>query len=62
MRIGEENVILKEGESTFVPVQSLHQLQNPGKNVLEIIEVQMGDYLGEDDIIRFEDKYGREKL
>ncbi|MBN1521941.1 MAG: mannose-1-phosphate guanylyltransferase/mannose-6-phosphate isomerase [Candidatus Aureabacteria bacterium] len=62
VRIGEEVVLLQEGESTFVPVKSLHQLQNPGKKALEIIEVQLGDYIGEDDIRRFEDKYGREKL
>jgi mannose-1-phosphate guanylyltransferase / mannose-6-phosphate isomerase len=60
--IGEETVLLQEGESTFVPVETAHQLSNPGKQSLEMIEVQMGDYVGEDDIVRFEDKYGRDRI
>jgi mannose-1-phosphate guanylyltransferase/mannose-6-phosphate isomerase len=56
---GKKKLILKENESTFIPKNTLHQLSNPGKTILEIIEVQSGDYLGEDDIKRFDDKYGR---
>ncbi len=59
VRIGDKKRLLNVGESTFVPLKALHQLQNFEKENLEIIEVQMGDYVGEDDIIRFEDKYGR---
>ena len=59
--ICEDNIlILKENESTYIPLGSIHQLSNPGKDILEIIEVQSGNYLGEDDIERFEDKYGRQ--
>jgi mannose-1-phosphate guanylyltransferase/mannose-6-phosphate isomerase len=47
-------------ESTFIPVETRHRLENPGQELLAIIEVQCGDYLGEDDIVRFDDKYGRE--
>ena len=54
-------IILKEDEYIYVPVGSIHRLENRGKITLEIIEVQYGDYLGEDDIVRFEDIYGREK-
>jgi len=50
---------LSENESTYIPLGAIHRLENPGKIPLEIIEVQSGDYLGEDDIIRFEDNYGR---
>ena len=50
---------LLENESTFIPLGAIHRLENSGKDPLEIIEVQSGDYLGEDDIIRFEDSYGR---
>ena len=50
---------LNKGESTFIPKKTKHRLKNIGDIELEIIEVQIGDYLGEDDIIRFEDKYGR---
>ena len=46
-------------ESTFIPVETRHRLENPGTEPLVIIEVQCGDYLGEDDIVRFDDKYGR---
>ncbi len=55
----DESFLMKENESTFIPVGIKHRLRNPGKTVLEIIEVQSGDYLGEDDIVRFEDDYGR---
>ncbi len=55
---GEKNV-LKENESTYIPLGSKHRLSNPGKIPLTLIEVQSGSYVGEDDIVRFEDKYGR---
>jgi mannose-1-phosphate guanylyltransferase/mannose-6-phosphate isomerase len=56
-----KKITLKENESTFIPLGCTHKLSNPGKYVLEIIEVQSGDYLGEDDILRLEDGYGRIK-
>jgi mannose-1-phosphate guanylyltransferase/mannose-6-phosphate isomerase len=56
---GDDVITLKENESTFIPMGTRHRLSNPGQNELEIIEVQSGDYLGEDDIVRFEDVYGR---
>jgi mannose-1-phosphate guanylyltransferase/mannose-6-phosphate isomerase len=56
---GEEVFILSENQSTYIPLGTLHRLENPGKVQLEIIEVQSGTYLGEDDIVRFEDNYGR---
>jgi mannose-1-phosphate guanylyltransferase/mannose-6-phosphate isomerase len=56
---GEQTFLLAENESTFIPVGETHRLANPGKVPLEIIEVQSGAYLGEDDIVRFEDSYGR---
>ena len=52
---------LKENESTYIPLGSKHQLFNPGKDILEIIEIQSGSYLGEDDIERYKDSYGRVK-
>ena len=48
-----------ENESTYIPVGVIHALENPGRVPLEIIEIQSGSYLGEDDIVRFEDRYGR---
>lgn len=59
--IGEKTFFVHEGESTFVPKTTLHRLGNPGKVPLEIIEVQNGEYVGEDDIERVEDVYGRMK-
>jgi mannose-1-phosphate guanylyltransferase / mannose-6-phosphate isomerase len=56
---GEETFLLTENESTYIPTGTKHRLENPGKLPLEIIEVQSGAYLGEDDIVRFEDSYGR---
>ena len=56
---GEETMLLSENESTYIPLGVLHCLENPGVIPLEIVEVQSGSYLGEDDIVRFEDKYGR---
>jgi mannose-1-phosphate guanylyltransferase len=57
--IGEKSFLLSENESAYIPVGVVHALENPGKVDLELIEVQTGSYLGEDDIVRFEDKYGR---
>ena len=51
--------MLTENQSTYIPLWQTHRLANPGKLPLEIIEVQSGSYLGEDDIVRFEDSYGR---
>ena len=56
---GDEQVLLTENQSTYIPVGVVHRLENPGKFDLEMIEVQSGGYLGEDDIVRFEDTYGR---
>jgi mannose-6-phosphate isomerase-like protein (cupin superfamily) len=50
---------LNENESTYIPLGSVHRLSNPGTTPLELIEVQTGGYLGEDDIVRFKDSYGR---
>jgi mannose-1-phosphate guanylyltransferase/mannose-6-phosphate isomerase len=57
---GEEVLLLGENESTYIPVGTKHRIENPGKVTLHIIEVQSGSYLGEDDIVRFEDQYGRQ--
>ena len=56
---GDETLLLSENESTYIPLGVKHRLENPGKVPLELIEVQSGSYLGEDDIVRFEDVYGR---
>ncbi len=58
---GRETLLLRTGESTFLPVTIPHRLENPGTIPLQIIEVQNGDYLGEDDIVRFQDDYGRSR-
>jgi mannose-1-phosphate guanylyltransferase len=55
----DKEVILTENQSTYIPVGAVHSLENPGKIPLELIEVQSGSYLGEDDIVRLEDRYGR---
>jgi len=57
---GDEEFILEENQSTYIPVGVKHRIENPGKIPLQVIEVQSGSYLGEDDIVRFEDRYGRE--
>lgn len=57
--IDEETALVTENESVYIPIGSVHTLENPGKIPLELIEVQSGAYLGEDDIVRFEDRYGR---
>ena len=56
---GKESFLLTENESVYIPLGEIHALENPGKIPLELIEVQSGSYLGEDDIVRFEDLYGR---
>ena len=56
---GDKTFLLAENESTYIPIGVIHALKNPGKTPLELIEVQSGSYLGEDDIVRFEDLYGR---
>lgn len=58
---GEQVILLTENQSTYIPLGQVHRLANPGRVPLEIIEVQSGSYLGEDDIVRFEDTYGRVK-
>jgi mannose-1-phosphate guanylyltransferase/mannose-6-phosphate isomerase len=57
---GDEVFLLEENQSTYIPLGTRHRIDNPGKIPLHIIEVQSGGYLGEDDIVRFEDRYGRE--
>lgn len=56
----DEVFLLEENQSTYIPVGAKHRIENPGKITLQMIEVQSGSYLGEDDIVRFEDRYGRE--
>lgn len=56
---GDKTILLTENQSTYIPLGEVHRLANPGTIPLEIIEVQSGSYLGEDDIVRFEDNYGR---
>lgn len=56
---GSETFLLTENQSTYIPIGETHRLENPGKTDLEMIEVQSGSYLGEDDIVRFTDNYGR---
>jgi mannose-1-phosphate guanylyltransferase len=56
---GEETLLLSENQSTYIPIGVVHALENPGRIPLELIEVQSGSYLGEDDIVRFSDRYGR---
>jgi mannose-1-phosphate guanylyltransferase/mannose-6-phosphate isomerase len=56
---GEDEIMLYEDQSTYIPLGTKHRLENPGKIPLHLIEVQSGSYLGEDDIVRFQDTYGR---
>lgn len=56
---GENVLLLNPGEYTYIPVGCKHRLSNPGQSVMSLIEVQCGSYLGEDDIVRFDDLYGR---
>jgi mannose-6-phosphate isomerase-like protein (cupin superfamily) len=62
VQIADKQVLLTENQSTYIPIGVVHSLENPGRIPLELIEVQSGSYLGEDDIIRFEDRYGRLEL
>ena len=59
VEINDKEMILNENQSSYIPLGSKHRLSNPGSEDLKIIEVQSGPYLGEDDIERFEDNYGR---
>ena len=59
LTLDDKEVIFRENESTYIPIGTAHRLENPGKLPLSIIEVQNGKYLGEDDIVRLEDAYGR---
>ena len=61
LTVGNKKIIFKENESTFIPIGEKHRLENPGTTPLVIIEIQNGKYLGEDDIVRFDDEYGRLK-
>jgi mannose-1-phosphate guanylyltransferase/mannose-6-phosphate isomerase len=56
---GDKSFVLRENESTFIPAGTAHRLENPGKVMLRLIEVQSGEYVGEDDIVRLDDAYGR---
>jgi mannose-1-phosphate guanylyltransferase len=56
---GEKSFLVTENQSTYIPVGQVHALENPGNIPLELVEVQSGSYLGEDDIVRLEDRYGR---
>ena len=56
---GDREIYIRPNESTYIPAAAQHRLQNPGVSDCEMIEVQVGDYLGEDDIVRFDDRYGR---
>ncbi len=57
--VGDKEILLQENQSTYIPAGTMHRLENPGRIPLHLIEVQCGPYLGEDDIVRFEDNYGR---
>ncbi len=59
VRLGDDEFLLEQNQSTYIPVETLHRLENPGSEDIHLIEVQTGDYFGEDDIERFEDIYGR---
>ena len=59
--VGEKTFLLHENESTYISAGTVHRLANPGKVPLHLVEVQCGTYLGEDDIVRFDDVYGRAK-
>lgn len=59
VRVGERDSLISENESIYIPIGTTHRLENPGKMPLHLIEVQSGAYVGEDDIVRYEDSYGR---
>jgi mannose-1-phosphate guanylyltransferase/mannose-6-phosphate isomerase len=56
---GEEVITVRKNESTYIPIGTKHRLENRGNEPLHIVEIQVGEYLGEDDIQRYEDNYGR---
>ena len=58
--VGDQKMTLGEDQSTYIPIGEFHRLENTGTTPLELIEVQSGSYLGEDDIVRIEDRYGRQ--
>ena len=59
-RIQIDLINLEANQSTYIPIETTHRLENPGTDPLVLIKVQCGDYLGEDDIVRFDDRYGRQ--
>ena len=59
VRVGEEEFLLQRNQSTYIPMNTVHRLENPTDRDIHLIEVQCGDYFGEDDIVRLEDRYGR---
>ncbi len=59
VRIGENEFLLEANESAYIPMNTVHRLENPTTEDIHLIEVQCGDYFGEDDIVRLEDRYGR---
>jgi mannose-6-phosphate isomerase-like protein (cupin superfamily) len=59
VRLGDDEFLLNTNQSTYIPVDTLHRLENPGDEDIHLIEVQTGNYFGEDDIERLEDVYGR---
>ena len=61
VEIDDKKIILSENQSAYIPLGSKHRLTNPGSINLVLIEVQSGTYLGEDDIVRFKDSYGRQR-
>ena len=58
--LGDDTLTLTANQSTYIPTETKHRLENTGDEPLRVIEVQSGDYLGEDDIVRFDDIYGRD--
>lgn len=59
MTVGEDVQLLSENQSVYVPVGAVHRIENPGRIPMVFIEVQTGSYVGEDDIVRYEDRYAR---
>ena len=59
--IDEEVKLISENQSVYIPLGAIHRMKNPGKKPMELIEVQTGSYFGEDDIVRYEDDYSRER-
>ena len=59
VRVGDKEFLLQRNESCYIPMETLHRLENPSDQDIHLIEVQCGDYFGEDDIVRLEDRYGR---